>query len=242
MTLLELRDVEVAYGPITAVHGVSLDVEAGQTVTLLGPNGAGKTSIARAISGLTPLRAGTIRFRDREIQGLDAAEIVRAGIAVVPEGRRVFPRLTVMENLLVGGYSRSRAERAETLAGIFRYFPVLQERRGQLAGSLSGGQQQMLALGRALMSHPGLIILDEPSLGLAPKVVAEIAGIVRRLRDEGRSILLIEQNSYLALRLADYAYVLERGGIVQHGPAEDVARSDHVRQVYLGLAASATGV
>jgi branched-chain amino acid transport system ATP-binding protein len=236
MLTLEAQDLHIHYGAIRAVSGVSFRVPAGSLVALLGANGAGKSSIIRAVAGLVPPTAGRILLHGREIQGLPPHEIVRLGVAVCPEGRRVFRHLTVTENLLLGGWVRQRREQEETLAHIFRLFPRLAERRRQRAGTLSGGEQQMLALGRALMSRPRLLLLDEPSLGLAPLLVREVFRVVARLREAGVTLLLVEQNAAAALELADYAYILENGRLALEGPGQDLLSNDHLRRAYLGEA------
>jgi branched-chain amino acid transport system ATP-binding protein len=235
MSGLELRDVRVLYGPTQALKGIDVAARAGSIVTLIGPNGAGKTTALKAIMGLQHVAAGEIHLAGRRIDRLDTAEIVREGIALSPEGRRVFPEMTVAENLTAGAYLRkSRHEIADDRRSVYEYFPVLKTRERQMAGTLSGGEQQMLAIARALMARPKYLLLDEPSLGLAPLVVRAIADIVRAIHRSGVSIILVEQNARMALRLAEYAYVLESGRVVLGGPAEDLARDDYVRRVYLG--------
>jgi len=234
MNLLAVEGLEITYGAIRAVAGVSFAVPAGHIVALLGANGAGKSTIIRAVAGLVPVAAGRISLNGEEIQGLPPHEIVRRGVAVCPEGRRVFPNLTVMENLLLGGWLRPRREAEAAVAEIFQLFPRLQERRRQRAGTLSGGEQQMLALGRALMSRPRLLLLDEPSLGLAPLLVREVFRVVARLRAQGVTILLVEQNAFAALGIADYAYLLENGRLILEGPGQDLLRHDQLRRAYLG--------
>jgi len=225
------------YGGIRALDGISLNVHEGQIVALLGANGAGKSSTLRAITGIVKARQGSIRFKGEELIGLKPHQIVRRGIAMVPEGRRVFTNLTVAENLLLGAYIRkSEAEIQADLETIFELFPRLAERRSQSAGTLSGGEQQMLALGRARMSNPALLLIDEPSLGLAPVLAEEVFRELKRLNEEsGQTILLIEQNARAALSIADYAYILETGNIVLEGPARELAQMDEVRQSYLGV-------
>jgi len=225
------------YGGIRALDGISLNVHEGQIVALLGANGAGKSSTLRAITGIVKARQGSIRFKGEELIGLKPHQIVRRGIAMVPEGRRVFTNLTVAENLLLGAYIRkSEAEIQADLETIFELFPRLAERRSQSAGTLSGGEQQMLALGRARMSKPALLLIDEPSLGLAPVLAEEVFRELKRLNEEsGQTILLIEQNARAALSIADYAYILETGNIVLEGPARELAQMDEVRQSYLGV-------
>ncbi len=234
--LLAVQGLEVAYGAIPAVKGVDLEVRAGEIVAVIGANGAGKTTTLAAVSGLLAPRAGTIRFEGRSLAGRRADEIVRSGVVQVPEGRAILTRLTVAENLSLGAYTRrDRDAAARDLESTLARFPVLRERAGQLAGTLSGGEQQMLAIGRALMARPKLLLLDEPSTGLAPLVVAEIFELVARIRAEGTAVLLVEQNARQALRIADRAYVLETGRIVMAGPAALLAESPDVRRAYLGL-------
>jgi branched-chain amino acid transport system ATP-binding protein len=233
--LLRLDGLRAGYGPIEALRGLDLEVREGELVCLLGANGAGKSSTLRAISGLLRARSGRIVFDGREIQTLEPSEILRAGIAHCPEGRRVFPHLTVEENLAMGAYvRRDRAAIAEDLDRVYSHFPILAERLRQAAGTLSGGEQQMLAIGRALMARPRLILFDEPSLGLAPTVVETTFGIIANIRRAGTTVLMVEQNAYLALRMADRGYVMETGRIVLHGVAADLLHDDHVRAAYLG--------
>ena len=233
--LLELRDIEVRYQKIAALKGVSMAVPAGGIVTIIGANGAGKTTALRAISGLQPLTRGEIRFEDERIDGLAPEEIVRRGIAHVPEGRRVFPDLTVEENLRTGAFLRSDKEAVQaSLADVFRRFPRLGQRRRQWARSMSGGEQQMLAIGRALMSAPRVLLLDEPSMGLSPVMVQEIARIVTDISGQGIPVVLVEQNAEMALLLAQYAYVLETGTVALEGRAADLHENAHVRRAYLG--------
>ena len=222
------------YGAVRAVAGAELHVEEGEIVALLGANGAGKTSLLNAIAGLVPA-SGEVTFEGTATLGLPPERIVRRGIALSPEGRRVFPTLTVAENLRLGAASRSdRHEIAETRERVLARFPILRERSGQLAGTLSGGQQQMLAVGRALMSRPRLLLLDEPSLGLAPIIVDELFDLIAELRAEGTTILIVEQNALRTLQLADRAYVLASGEIVAGGSAEEIGRSDEIHRAYLG--------
>lgn len=238
MPLLEVRDLHVCYGAIRALHGISLSVEAGQIVTLIGSNGAGKTTTLRTVSGLLRPAAGTVLFEGQPIHGLAPDRIVRLGIAQAPEGRGVFGNLTVEENLELGAYARQdRAGIARDRDRALALFPRLRERLRQNAGTLSGGEQQMLAIGRALLARPRLLLLDEPSLGLAPQIVQTIFHIIRTIRAEsGTTILLVEQNAHMALHTADYAYVLEVGRIVMHDRASVLAESDEVRKAYLGAA------
>ncbi len=233
--MLRLSRVEVSYGNIRAVRGVSLEVRDGSIVTLLGANGAGKTTTLRAISGLLPMAAGTIELDGRRIDRLPPEEIVVRGISQVPQGREVFPDMSVLENLEMGAYRRwGRARLREGMERVFRYFPHLAERRGQTAGTLSGGEQQMLAIGRALMARPRLLLLDEPSLGLAPLVVAEIFRIVREINREGTGVLLVEQNAAAALALAERGYVMENGTIALADTAANLRGNARVVQSYLG--------
>jgi branched-chain amino acid transport system ATP-binding protein len=234
--VLEVVDLEVRYGNVAAVKGVSLRVGEGEVVAIIGPNGAGKSSTLRAISGLVPSAAGRIHFQRADISRWKAHRIVALGLAHAPEGRRVFPRMTVLENLNMGAYRRrSAAEIQRTLGEVARLFPRLAERRGQLAGTLSGGEQQMLAIGRALMAAPRLLLLDEPSFGLAPMVVREIGRIIRSInRERGVSVLLVEQNARMALAVASRAYVMETGRVGLSGPSATLAESPHVKAAYLG--------
>lgn len=237
MSLLTVNNLQVSYGGIEALKGISFAVESGQIVTLIGANGAGKSTTLRAISGLVPVKAGGITFDGREITSLVTSSIVKEGIVMVPEGRRVFPNLTVMENLRIGAFLRKdQTEINASVDYVFERFPRLQERHWQLAGTLSGGEQQMLAVGRALMARPRLLMMDEPSLGLAPLVVKEIFGIIGRLREEGITILLIEQNANAALHAADYGYVLETGRITLEDTGTALLNNQSVRDAYLGSA------
>ena len=233
--LLEITDLSVNYGGIQALQSVSMTIEAGEVVTLIGANGAGKSTALRSISRLLPPRTGQLRYEGRDLLRLRPDEVVRLGIAHSPEGRRMLARQSVLDNLLLGAYTRSdRAQIQADLEEQFRRFPRLAERRHQQAGTLSGGEQQMLAIARALMSRPRLLLLDEPSLGLAPLVVREIFAIIRRLHEGGVTILLVEQNASLALQHADRGYVLEAGRITISGPAPELLRDERVRQAYLG--------
>jgi branched-chain amino acid transport system ATP-binding protein len=235
--LLALANVETAYGPIVAIRGVSLQVPPGAIVTVLGANGAGKTTLLKTISGVMAPTKGSVLFADREIRGLAPDRVVRLGIAHVPEGREVFPYLTVRENLLMGAYlRRDRHGVAGDLERVYRYFPILRERSAQAAGQLSGGEQQMLAIGRALMLRPRLLLLDEPSLGLSPLLVREIFRIIERVnRDEGVTMLLVEQNARMALGVAAYGYVLEVGRVVMEDTCERLREKDDIREFYLGI-------
>jgi branched-chain amino acid transport system ATP-binding protein len=231
--LLELKEVTVFYGQVRALQGLSLRVYEGEVVALLGSNGAGKSTTLRAISGLVRVATGQISFRGRDLVNMDPTSIVRLGIAHCPEGRKVFPEMTVLENLELGGYTRSGSLR-DDLDRVFDLFPVLRQRRSQAAGSLSGGEQQMLAIGRALMSRPTLLLLDEPTMGLAPAVAREVARGIQSLKARGTTVLLVEQNVHAALRIADRGYVLENGRLVVSGRSEDLARDERVRRAYLG--------
>ena len=232
---LEVEGLQVAYGRIPAVRGITLQVRVGQVVCLIGANGAGKTTTMRAISGLVRPRAGRVRFDGQDITGRPAHRIAAAGLRQVPEGRQCFAELTVAENLMLGAYLvPARAEVARRQDSVLARFPRLRERLGQLAGSMSGGEQQMLAIGRALMGRPRLLLLDEPSMGLAPLFVEEIFAIIASLKADGTTILLVEQNASAALDVADHAYVLETGSIVLSGPAAEVAQDPAVAAAYLG--------
>ncbi len=233
MSLLEVRDLEVSYGAIRAVRKVSFSVEAGTIVTLIGANGAGKSTLLNTIAGLIRPGSGSIRLEGGEIGGLKANLLVARGLSLVPEGRAIFANLTVRENLLLGAYLRE-ADAARDLDKMLETFPVLRERISQRAGTLSGGEQQMLAIARALMSRPRLLLLDEPSLGLAPLIVKAIFGIIREIAAEGTTVLLVEQNARMALELAKEAHVLETGEIVLSGPSPELARSEKVKAAYLG--------
>ncbi|HKE16745.1 MAG TPA: ABC transporter ATP-binding protein [Kofleriaceae bacterium] len=233
--MLELRDVSAGYGNIEALHGISLSVDDGEIVTLIGANGAGKTTTLMTISGCVRARAGAVMFRGRDVSRLPPHEIVALGLVQSPEGRKIFPRLTVMENLEMGAFvRRDRPGIAADAKRVFELFPILGERRRQPGGTLSGGEQQMLAIGRALMARPKLLLLDEPSLGLAPMVVTRIFEVIRELNREGSTILLVEQNARMALKAAHRGYVLETGTIAMTGPAGDLLSDERVRAAYLG--------
>jgi branched-chain amino acid transport system ATP-binding protein len=234
MSLLEVRDLRVAYGAIEAIKGISLDVEEGQVVTLIGTNGAGKTTTLRTLSGLLRPVAGQVLFDGARLDKLKAHEIVARGVAHAPEGRRIFPLMTVEENLELGAYSRKGEAIAQDVAEVFERFPRLHERRAQKAGTLSGGEQQMLAIGRALMSRPRLLMLDEPSMGLSPIMIQLIFDTVAELKAAGTTILLVEQNASAALALADTGYVLETGRVVLSGTGPDLLTDENVRKAYLG--------
>ncbi len=233
--MLEVRDLNVFYGAIHALHGVNFEVKQGEIVSLIGANGAGKTTTLHSLSALLKPKSGTIRFLDRDITGLAPEKIVQAGLIQVPEGRRVFANLTVKDNLMLGAFTRSdSAEIAADLEKIYSRFPRLKERSKQISGTLSGGEQQMLAIGRALMARPQLLLLDEPSMGLAPLLVREIFSIIVEINKEGTTILLVEQNAHMALGISHRAYVLETGKFVLSGPSKELAASPEVRKAYLG--------
>ncbi len=238
MSLLYIKDLKVSYGGIEAIKGISLTVEKGEIVTLIGANGAGKSTTLRAISGLVPIREGTITYDGQVISGQTPQKIVSEGIGMVPEGRRVFPNLTVLENLRIGAYLR-KDDLTPDIEHVYQMFPRLKERTWQLAGTLSGGEQQMLAVGRAMMMRPKLMMMDEPSLGLAPLVIRDIFKIIERLHEEGITILLVEQNANAALHVADSAYVLETGSITMHGTGKELLDDPKVKEAYLGRSKSA---
>uniref|UniRef100_UPI00315A717D ABC transporter ATP-binding protein n=1 Tax=Leisingera sp. ANG-M1 TaxID=1577895 RepID=UPI00315A717D len=234
--MLEMKNIAVNYGKINAIRNISVAVPEGKIVTIIGGNGAGKTTTLRAMSGMLPITAGEITFEGKRIDHLPAHKVVANGIAHVPEGRRIFPDMTVEENLRTGAFLRKDKEAIEAdLEDVFKRFPRLRERRTQMAKTMSGGEQQMLAIGRALMSKPRLLLMDEPSMGLAPVIVEEIAQIVEEINANGLSVVLVEQNAELALELADYAYVLETGNAAMEGPADELHGNEHVRAAYLGL-------
>jgi branched-chain amino acid transport system ATP-binding protein len=233
---LTVGDLRAGYGDVPVLRGVSLEVAAGEIVALVGPNGAGKTTTLRAVAGLLAPTAGTVRFEGHRIAGRPAHEVVARGLLLVPEGRKLFPSLTVQENLDLGAYLReAKARRAESLDRVLSLFPILGERRRQTAGTLSGGEQQMLAIGRSLMGRPRLLMLDEPSLGLAPLVADRIFDVVQRISVEGTPVLLVEQNVRRSLQIARRAYVLEQGAITLTGPARELLAREDVRRAYLGL-------
>ena len=235
--LLTLTNIESAYGPVKAIRGVSLEVKKGQIFTLLGSNGAGKTTLLKTISGIMDPVRGSIEFANEDITGVESSDIVKKGISHVPEGREVFPLLTVYENLMMGAYTRKdRDGVARDLEQAYRYFPILKERESQAAGLLSGGQQQMLAIARALLADPQMILMDEPSLGLSPKLTKEIFAIIRMInRDSGRSILLVEQNARIALQTADFGYIMENGRIVMQDTCARLMQKDDIQEFYLGI-------
>lgn len=233
--MLKVENINISYGAIHAIHDLSLEVNNGEIVTLIGANGAGKTSTLRAISGLNPIKSGEITYNGKIIGNIGAHKIVSYGLSQVPEGRRVFGDQTIEENLLLGAYLRkSKSEIKVSMEEVFTLFPRVKERRKQLAGTMSGGEQQMLAIGRALMAKPRLLLLDEPSMGLAPIVVEEIFEIIKNIRKAGTTILLVEQNANAALQIADRGYVLETGSVVLEGLAQDLLHDDSVRKAYLG--------
>jgi branched-chain amino acid transport system ATP-binding protein len=234
-TMLRVQEIETYYGNIYALKGISLDVEHQSIVAVLGANGAGKTTLLRALSGIIVPVRGRIEFLGSRIEGMSCHRIVRLGISQVPEGRELFPALTVYENLMMGAYVRTSAgEVARDLELVYDYFPILSDRKTQIASTLSGGEQQMLAIGRSLMSRPRLLLLDEPSIGLAPLIVEGIYRIIRRINQEGTTILLVEQNANLALSIARFGYVLETGKLAVSGRSEALLQDDHVRKAYLG--------
>ena len=233
--MLKIRDLSVHYGKIKAVRQIDMDIAKGEIVSLIGANGAGKSTTLRALSGLVKAAGGSVVFEGRNITGWNAKAIVEAGISHCPEGRQIFPRMTVMENLELGAYTRKDTRNLSVeYDRIFEYFPVLAQRRSQLGGTLSGGEQQMLAIGRALMSKPKLLLLDEPSLGLAPLLVEKIFEIIQNINREGMTVLLIEQNAWQALNIANRGYVMETGSVAVTGAASELLHNDHVRRAYLG--------
>jgi len=234
--LLEARNLHVGYGDASAVWDVSLDVDAGEIVSVIGPNGAGKTTLINAIAGLLRWRSGDLRFDGCDMSGVKAHDYCGHGIALVPEGRRLFVKMSVEENLELGCYLTSaRARRAQSLDKVYGLFPILRDKRGQPAGELSGGQQQMVAIGRALMARPRIVLFDEPSLGLAPTIVDDMFDIIARVREDGAAVLLVEQNVLKALEVADRAYVLEQGRIVAQGLPAELLKQPHIREAYLGV-------
>ena len=235
MAMLTIKDLQVSYGVINAVKGVSFEVNKGEIIALIGANGAGKTTILHTITGLVPAKSGSVDFEGTELTKTPAHKIVSMGMAHVPEGRRIFQELTVLENLKMGAYTRKdKKEISDTLEMVYKRFPRLEERKSQIAGTLSGGEQQMLAMGRALMSHPQIILMDEPSMGLSPLYVSEIFDIIREVNEGGTTVLLVEQNAKKALSIANRAYVLETGNIVLSGDAKELMNNDSVKKAYLG--------
>ena len=234
--LLEARDLHVGYGDAPALWGVSLGVASGEIVSVIGPNGAGKTTLINTIAGLLRCRQGELRFDGTDMTRVRAHQFCGHGIALVPEGRRLFPKMSVEENLELGCYlPAARASRTRSLERVYGLFPILRDKRGQLSGELSGGQQQMVAIGRALMAQPRIVLFDEPSLGLAPTIVDDMFDIIARVRDDGAAVLLVEQNVLKALEIADRAYVLEQGRIVSEGLPADLMAQPHIREAYLGV-------
>lgn len=235
MAMLEIKDLEVCYGVIRAIKGVSFEVNQGEVIALIGANGAGKTTILHTITGLIPAQSGSIVFEGKELTKTPAHKIVSMGMAHVPEGRRIFQELSVLENLKLGAYTRKdKAGIADSLQKVYMHFPRLEERKNQIAGTLSGGEQQMLAMGRALMSNPRILLMDEPSMGLSPLLVTEIFTIIKEISARGTTVLLVEQNAKKALSIADRAYVLETGNITLNGKASDLIHDESVRKAYLG--------
>jgi len=233
--LLEIKGLRGGYGRVEVLRGVDLQVNAGEMVALLGSNGAGKSTLNKMVCGLCPAWSGSVRFDGKDLSGAHYRDVVKAGLIQVPEGRKVFPNLSVLENLELGSFTRARERRSANLDKVFDIFPRLRERSGQHAGTMSGGEQQMLAIGRGLMAEPVLLILDEPSLGLSPLLVEEMFTLIRRLRDDGLAVLLVEQNVGQSLEIADRAYVLENGSVRFSGAPDDLLGSDELRRAYLGL-------
>lgn len=235
MALLEIKDLEVCYGVIQALKGISFEVNEGEIVTLIGANGAGKTTTMQSIMGLIPIKNGTITYNNEAINKLPTHSIVKKGMTLVPEGRRIFQELTVYENLLMGAYiENDNARMKKDVEKIYELFPRLKERNTQISGTLSGGEQQMLAIGRALMSHPKLLMLDEPSMGLSPLLVDQVFDIIKQIHSQGTTILLVEQNAGKSLNIADHAYVLENGKIAYQGTGKELSESDSIKKAYLG--------
>ena len=235
MALLEVKDLQVFYGVIQALKGISFEVEKGEIVTLIGANGAGKTTTMQTIIGLIPSRGGSIQYDGKDITKLPSHKIVSSGISQVPEGRRIFQELTVYDNLMLGAYlQKDQRQIKDDIENVFDQFPILGERRTQIAGTLSGGEQQMLAMSRALMAHPTLLMMDEPSMGLSPLLVSQVFDIIKDMNDKGITILLVEQNAEKALKIADHAYVLETGSITASGTGAELASSPEIRKAYLG--------
>lgn len=234
MAVLSVNDLHVYYGSIHAIKGISFEVNEGEVVTLIGANGAGKSTTLNTVAGLLKPRTGNVMLHDKDIVGVPAHKIVGQGMALCPEGRRIFQQLSVKENLEMGAYTREASKLDNDLEMVYEYFPRLKERHNQVAGTLSGGEQQMLAMGRALMSHPKILMLDEPSMGLAPILVDQIFEIVKKLHEKGKTILLVEQNAQMALSVADRGYVLETGRIVTTGTGKELLHNDMVRKAYLG--------
>ena len=236
--MLEIQDLSVYYDKVQVLWDVSFGIEEGEVVTLLGSNGAGKSTTVKTIQGLLKSKTGSIRFEDKHIEGLPAYKVVNEGIALVPEGREIFPKMSVLENLVLGAYvprARAKELREQNLEWVLKLFPKLEERKKQLAGTMSGGEQQMLAIARALMSKPKLLMLDEPSLGLAPVIVLQVFDIIKKLNEEGVTILLVEQNIHHALEISDRAYVLEKGRIILQGKGSELLDDEYVKNAYLGI-------
>ncbi len=235
MALLEVKDLEVNYGVIRALKGINFHVNKGEIVTLIGANGAGKTTTMQSIIGLIPIKSGHVIYNDQDITKTPCHKLVKLGMSQVPEGRRIFQELTVYENLMMGAYSiKKNASFKDDIEMVYKRFPRLKERKNQIASTLSGGEQQMLAMGRALMSHPDILLLDEPSMGLSPLLVTEIFDIIQEINKEGTTVLLVEQNAKKALSIADRAYVLETGSIVLEGDAKEMMNNDDIKKAYLG--------
>jgi branched-chain amino acid transport system ATP-binding protein len=234
MSVLEIQDLKVCYGGIVALNGISFSVDEGKIVTLIGANGAGKSTTLRSIMGLVPITSGTITYNGVKLNGMDTRKIVELGLVLVPEGRRVFANLSTLENLKIGGYLQDKSHEQQSLERVYELFPRLKERHWQLAGTLSGGEQQMLAVGRALMANPKMIMMDEPSLGLAPLVVKDIFSIIKRINEAGVTVLLIEQNANVALRTAHTGYVMETGNITLTGPGKELLENEQIKFAYLG--------
>lgn len=234
MGWLRIDDIKVNYGGIQALKGVSLDVREGEIITLVGANGAGKSTLMNAIMGMVPVASGSIMLNETNITNVDTKKLVKNGLVLVPEGRQIFPELTVKDNLYMGACLRKEKEAQKELGEVLNMFPILEERYSQIAGTLSGGEQQMLAIGRAMMSKPQILLLDEPSLGLAPLIIKEIFEMICRIRSMGVTVLLVEQNAKMSLRISDRAYVLENGRIVASGSADDILKSEEIQKAYLG--------
>ena len=232
--LLEVKDLHVSYGEIKAIRGINFNINQGEIVTIIGSNGAGKSTTLNSLAGLIKPASGTVLFNGEDVTKLESYELVKKGISLSPEGRQIFPRMSVIENLELGGYFRTRTELEKGKNHVFELFPILKERSWQAGGTLSGGEQQMLAIGRALMASPKILILDEPSLGLAPIIVKEIFKMIRRIRDEGITVLLVEQNAKMALSISDRGYVLETGKIRLEGKSEELLNNEEVHKLYLG--------
>lgn len=232
--MLKLTNIETYYGQIQALKGIHLEVEEGKIVTLLGANGAGKSTTMRTIAGLIKSKRGTVEFLGQNVTGMRPHQLLRKGISLVPEGRAILSTMTVLENLEMGAYHRKDHDVKRDIQNVMKRFPILEERQSQLAGTLSGGQQQMLAIARALLAKPKLLLLDEPSMGLAPLIVAEIFNIIKEIKQDGTTVLLVEQNAKQALKIADYGYVMETGKIIIEGPADDLLKDERIVEAYLG--------